>query len=201
MAAKSSSRLARLALPLFLHQRNINTTLFESVNVRHISHLPFLILQRREFEAREFFCDFGSLASRRGLNTDADNLLKPRSVPVSEAHELVQQGHSYLDVRTLEEFNAGHPTGAINIPYMLQTESGMSPNPKFVEQVSTQFEKNDKIGCRSGRRSLMAAADLLSAGFEEVTDVAGECLFTRTSSNDFLQLQIALGSRTPMQTD
>ncbi|KAK9755130.1 hypothetical protein RND81_01G004500 [Saponaria officinalis] len=50
----------------------------------------------------------------------------PKSVPVSTAIQLIRDGYAFLDVRTLEEFKDGHPTGAINIAYMSQTESGMS---------------------------------------------------------------------------
>ncbi|KHN24869.1 Thiosulfate sulfurtransferase, chloroplastic, partial [Glycine soja] len=39
-------------------------------------------------------------------------------------YELLLAGHQYLDVRTPEEFNAGHAPGAINIPYMFRVGSG-----------------------------------------------------------------------------
>nr|CAB3471472.1 unnamed protein product [Digitaria exilis] len=99
----------------------------------------------------------------------------PRSVPVRLAYELQQAGHRYLDVRTESEFSAGHPQGAVNIPYMNKTGSGMTKNTHFVEQVSRIFGKDDEIivGCQSGKRSLMAATELCSAGFTAVTDIAG----------------------------
>nr|CAB3469055.1 unnamed protein product [Digitaria exilis] len=77
----------------------------------------------------------------------------PRSVPVRLAYELQQAGHRYLDVRT----------------------EGMTKNTHFVEQVSRIFGKDDEIivGCQSGKRSLMAATELCSAGFTAVTDIAG----------------------------
>lgn len=99
----------------------------------------------------------------------------PRSVPVRVAYELQQAGHRYLDVRTEGEFSAGHPEGAVNIPYMNKTGSGMTKNAHFLEQVSRAFGKDDEIivGCQSGKRSLMAATELCSAGFTAVTDIAG----------------------------
>ncbi|KAK1387942.1 Rhodanese-like domain-containing protein 15, chloroplastic [Heracleum sosnowskyi] len=99
----------------------------------------------------------------------------PTSVPVRVAHELYQAGHRYLDVRTPGEYSAGHAAAAINIPYMFQVGSGMTKNPNFVDQVLTHFRKDDEIvvGCQSGKRSFMAATDLLSAGFTGVTDIAG----------------------------
>ncbi|MQM17269.1 hypothetical protein Taro_050238, partial [Colocasia esculenta] len=91
----------------------------------------------------------------------------PRSVPVRVAQELLQAGHRYLDVRTPEEFPAGHAVGAVNVPYMFKVGSGMTKNPKFLEEVSSIFGKDDEIivGCQMGKRSLMAATDLTSAAF------------------------------------
>ncbi|KAK6237263.1 hypothetical protein QUC31_002732 [Theobroma cacao] len=89
----------------------------------------------------------------------------PTSVPVRVAHELHQAGHRYLDVRTPEEFSAGHAPGAINIPYMCKVGSGMTKNPNFLAEVSSHFGTYDEIivGCQVGKRSLMAATELLAA--------------------------------------
>ncbi|KAK8517679.1 hypothetical protein V6N13_127837 [Hibiscus sabdariffa] len=99
----------------------------------------------------------------------------PTSVPVRVAHELHQAGHRYLDVRTPEEFSAGHVPGAINIPYMYRLGSGMAKNHSFLAEVSAHIGKYDEIivGCQLGKRSQMAATDLLAAGFTAVTDIAG----------------------------
>nr|AFK38877.1 unknown [Lotus japonicus] len=99
----------------------------------------------------------------------------PTSVPVRVAHELLLAGHKYLDVRTPEEFDAGHAPGAINIPYMFKVGSGMTKNSNFVKEASSQFRKEDEIivGCQLGKRSMMAATDLLASGFTGVTDIAG----------------------------
>ncbi|CAK9142794.1 unnamed protein product [Ilex paraguariensis] len=99
----------------------------------------------------------------------------PTSVPVRVAHELLQAGHRYLDVRTREEFSAGHAVGAINIPYMFRVGSGMTKNPNFLEELLSLLAKDDEIivGCQIGKRSFMAASDLVSAGFTGITDIAG----------------------------
>ncbi|KAL6959892.1 Thiosulfate sulfurtransferase 16, chloroplastic [Sarracenia purpurea var. burkii] len=109
----------------------------------------------------------------------------PKSVPVGEAHELLQAGHRYLDVRTVEEFSAGHAVGAINVPYMFKVGSGMTKNPNFVEGVLSHFGKDDEVvvGCQSGKRSLMATTDLISAGFTGVKDIAGG--YTAWTQNGF----------------
>ncbi|PVH47235.1 hypothetical protein PAHAL_4G010000 [Panicum hallii] len=126
----------------------------------------------------------GSLIGVRGTGTGtgADGALQgdeeavvPRSVPAHIAYELQKAGHRYLDVRTESEFRAGHPERAVNIPYVFRTDSGTTKNTNFLEQVSRIFGKDDEIlvGCQSGRRSLMAATELHSAGFTDVTDIAG----------------------------
>ncbi|GKV44142.1 hypothetical protein SLEP1_g51355 [Rubroshorea leprosula] len=99
----------------------------------------------------------------------------PTSVPVRVANELLQAGHRYLDVRTPEEFSAGHAAGAINVPYMYKLGTGMIKNPDFLKEVSSHFGKYDEIivGCQSGKRSMMAATDLVASGFTGVTDIAG----------------------------
>ncbi|KAM7257673.1 hypothetical protein ACFE04_013414 [Oxalis oulophora] len=99
----------------------------------------------------------------------------PTSVPVRVAHELHLAGHRYLDVRTPEEFSAGHVPGAINVPYLYKAHSGMKKNPHFLQEVSSHFAKYDEIivGCQLGKRSLMAATELLAAGYLAITDIAG----------------------------
>ncbi|KAK6127595.1 hypothetical protein DH2020_038656 [Rehmannia glutinosa] len=97
----------------------------------------------------------------------------PTSVPVRVAHELLQAGHHYLD--DPDEFSEGHVVGAVNVPFMLRLGPGMTRNPKFLEQVLANFSKDDEIivGCQLGKRSFMAASELLSAGFTGITDMAG----------------------------
>ncbi|CAE6157209.1 unnamed protein product [Arabidopsis arenosa] len=111
--------------------------------------------------------------SRGNVSTEAVKI--PTSVPVRVARELAQAGYRYLDVRTPDEFSIGHPTRAINVPYMYRVGSGMVKNPSFLRQVSSHFRKHDEIiiGCESGQMSFMASTDLLTAGFTAVTDIAG----------------------------
>ncbi|XP_020874958.1 rhodanese-like domain-containing protein 15, chloroplastic isoform X2 [Arabidopsis lyrata subsp. lyrata] len=101
--------------------------------------------------------------SRGNVSTEAVKI--PTSVPVRVARELAQAGYRYLDVRTPDEFSIGHPTRAINVPYMYRVGSGMVKNPSFLRQVSSHFRKHDEIiiGCESGQMSFMASTDLLTA--------------------------------------
>ncbi|XP_048543448.1 thiosulfate sulfurtransferase 16, chloroplastic-like [Triticum urartu] len=118
---------------------------------------------------------YGTGAALGPKEAGAEVAAVPPSVPVRVAYELQLAGHRYLDVRTEGEFGGGHPAGAVNVPYMHSTGSGMAKNSCFLKQVSAIFRREDEIiiGCQSGRRSLMAAAELCSAGFTGVTDIAG----------------------------
>ncbi|KVH91640.1 protein HIGH ARSENIC CONTENT 1, mitochondrial [Cynara cardunculus var. scolymus] len=97
------------------------------------------------------------------------------TVDVHEAKDLLNSGHRYLDVRTNEEFNKSHVDNALNIPYMFITQEGRVKNPEFLAQVSVLCGKEDLlvVGCNSGGRSLKASADLLTAGYKNVKNMAG----------------------------
>src|SRR5712692_2461861 len=85
-------------------------------------------------------------------------------------------GYIYLDVRTVPEFDAGHVWGAKNVPVAEPDSYGrMQLNPRFVETVEANFDKNVKCitGCQKGGRSLKAAELLLTAGFPQVLDMRG----------------------------
>jgi len=131
-------------------------------------------MEHRTVVVQPKFSNFRTMCSLKG-NLEDTIVGVPTSVPVRVAHELFLAGHKYLDVRTPEEFNAGHAPGAINIPYMYRVGSGMTKNSNFVKEVSSQFRKEDEIivGCQLGKRSMMAATDLLASGFTGLTDIAG----------------------------
>lgn len=96
-----------------------------------------------------------------------------KRVSPRDAHTLVtDEGYAYLDVRSVPEFEAGHPSGAYNIPLLHMGERGMQPNPDFLTQVQANFPPDAKlvIGCKAGGRSMRAAQMLLSAGFTDVID-------------------------------
>jgi rhodanese-related sulfurtransferase len=96
-----------------------------------------------------------------------------RRVSPQEADALVKdEDYVYLDVRSIPEFEAGHPGGAYNIPLMHATPTGMRPNGDFLAVVAATFGKDAKIvvGCKTGGRSLRAAQGLVAAGYEAVVD-------------------------------
>lgn len=97
-----------------------------------------------------------------------------RVTPV-EAEALLKEGWIYLDVRSIPEFEGGHPTGAVNIPLLHLTGGRMAPNAAFRSVVEGNFAKDAKIvvGCKAGGRSLQAATVLEAAGFTNVIDMRG----------------------------
>ncbi|XP_031474545.1 thiosulfate sulfurtransferase 16, chloroplastic-like [Nymphaea colorata] len=97
------------------------------------------------------------------------------TVSVHIAKDLLASGHRFLDVRTKEEFIKGHVEDAVNIPYLFFTPEGRKQNPRFIEEVSAVYSKDDHIlvGCRSGVRSLNASIDLLKANFKNVKNMEG----------------------------
>jgi rhodanese-related sulfurtransferase len=96
-----------------------------------------------------------------------------KRVSPEEAQELLRsQGYVYVDVRSVPEFEAGHPEGAYNVPLLHMGRQGMSPNRDFLDVMQRRFAKDAKLvlGCRSGGRSLQAAQLLASTGFTDVVD-------------------------------
>lgn len=96
----------------------------------------------------------------------------PRVGPADAQRMVEQDGYCYLDVRSVPEFDQGHPDGAYNIPWLSMGAAGMEPNPDFVAQAKEAFGRDTKliVGCAAGVRSLSAAQALLDAGFEHVVD-------------------------------
>ncbi len=96
--------------------------------------------------------------------------------PDQVAQGLDEEAESvYLDVRTVEEFDAGHPEGACNIPiYELDAQTRqLAPNPDFLAVARAGLSPDQTVfcGCASGVRSYQAALLLRQAGFERVFNV------------------------------
>ena len=96
-----------------------------------------------------------------------------KRISPEEARDLIDtEGYAYLDVRSVPEFEAGHPDGAYNVPLMHMGPGGMSPNPDFMAVVQKSFPAGAKLvlGCKGGGRSLRAAEMLQSAGFTNIVE-------------------------------
>jgi rhodanese-related sulfurtransferase len=98
-----------------------------------------------------------------------------KRITPDEAAELLNQGWTYVDVRSVPEFVQGHPEGAYNVPFLHRAGQGMVPNPDFLKVMQAAFPKGTKlvVGCRSGARSLRAAEALVAQGYANVVDMRG----------------------------
>lgn len=100
-----------------------------------------------------------------------------RQTTPPEACETLQRDPTtiYLDVRTPEEFAAGHPAGAINVPVTFFRAGGSSPNPDFVATVQRLVPPSTPllVGCQAGGRSQRGAELLIAAGYTDVSNVRG----------------------------
>src|SRR5581483_8640027 len=88
-----------------------------------------------------------------------------KQISVKEAHDILEEDPNaiYIDVRTVREFTAGHPEGAVNISVAFPNPGGMTLNEDF-ELV---------VGCQVGPRADAAARLLGDAGYKDVSSVQG----------------------------
>ena len=100
-----------------------------------------------------------------------------KQVTVQQAHQQQTAGSTYLDVRSIPEFEQGHPEGAFNVPLLhLDAATGqMRPNPDFLRIVRANFPADTSmvIGCKMGGRSQQACEILTAAGYHDVANVLG----------------------------
>ncbi len=90
-----------------------------------------------------------------------------QTIPTDQARQIMDTAEDYilLDVRTQEEFNAQHIPGAVLLPY-----------DEVLANAEAELPEKDAlilVYCRSGRRSALAAQDLVSLGYTRVYDFGG----------------------------
>ncbi|KAG7579538.1 Rhodanese-like domain [Arabidopsis thaliana x Arabidopsis arenosa] len=109
--------------------------------------------------------------------TSSNSEPKVITIDVSQAQKLLDSGYTFLDVRTVEEFEKGHvdSENVFNVPYWLYAPQGQENNPNFLKQVSSLCNQTDHlvVGCKSGVRSLYATKVLVSSGFNNVKNMDG----------------------------
>lgn len=99
--------------------------------------------------------------------------LQPR-----QCHDLREADPSivHLDVRTPDEFAAGHPPGALNVPIFLAGPGGMKPNPDFLRvatRVAPEKARRVVLSCAMGGRSMRACHALEEAGYTQLVNMVG----------------------------
>lgn len=89
------------------------------------------------------------------------------NITAQEAKEIMDTESEcvILDVRTREEYDAGHIPGAVLIP---DTEIKSK-----AEKILTDKDTLILVYCRSGRRSKLASADLVSLGYTNIKEFGG----------------------------
>lgn len=89
-----------------------------------------------------------------------------RSITAAEAKAMLDQGGvTLVDVRTQEEYAAGHIEGARLIP-----------DTEIAKRAAAELPDRDAVllvYCRTGRRSLAASKELVSMGYTRVYDLGG----------------------------
>jgi rhodanese-related sulfurtransferase len=94
----------------------------------------------------------------------------PAIGPAESLTLMREREHVYVDVRTVPEFDAGHPEGAYNIPWREPDTRGMRDNPDFLRVAVATFARTQPliVGCQAGGRARAAARALLAAGYAHV---------------------------------
>jgi rhodanese-related sulfurtransferase len=89
----------------------------------------------------------------------------PERVDAARFSEVIASpGVTIIDVRTPEEFAAGHIEGAVNYPVEL---------PEFSSQIATLAPAGTyAVYCRSGNRSQAAVAGMVQAGIPGIYELA-----------------------------
>lgn len=82
------------------------------------------------------------------------------TIPPEDTRQKLAHGALIIDVRTMQEYQAGHIPGAINIPYDKINAA--------IEQMNLDKDREIITYCQSGRRANIAKSVLENAGFEHV---------------------------------
>jgi Fe-S cluster biosynthesis and repair protein YggX/rhodanese-related sulfurtransferase len=110
-------------------------------------------------------------------SSSVGDFMNLKRITADEAKRLMDtEGYKLLDVRSMPEYNAEHPEGAYNVPYLHRAPHGMIPNQDFARVVQSAFpDKSEKIitTCQMGGRSVRAAAELMNLGYTNVLDLRG----------------------------
>ena len=102
-----------------------------------------------------------------GQNTENEQEAAYVNITAEQAKEIMdtQEGYIILDTRTQEEYDEGHIPGAILIPYDEITDKA--------EGILTDKDQLILVYCRSGRRSKLAAQDLVKLGYTNIKEFGG----------------------------
>lgn len=102
-----------------------------------------------------------------GQNKENNREVAYMNITAQQAKEIMdsQEGYIVLDTRAQEEYDTGHIPGAILIPHDEILEKA--------EDVLTDKDQLILVYCRSGRRSKLAAEDLVKLGYTNIKEFGG----------------------------
>ena len=159
-------------------------------------------IRRLNLDFCSYSCWFGHLKdqrrSERPIFSPSGEFIRQEVYPMSyenlspnEANELLSNDSdaTYIDVRSMPEYENGHPAGSLNVPVMHREAMGMVPNPDFVRVLQSHFALDAKllIGCQSGARSVRASEALVAAGFTDITNVTGGYGGARSQTGEIVE--------------
>ena len=113
-------------------------------------------------------CGGGAASPPPSNEPTAGTTAKATPVDGPAAKALVAKGAMLVDVRSKEEFDAGHIEGAVNVP--VDTVGAHDFGAKDTVLV---------VYCGSGARSARAASTLVGAGFTQVHDLGAMANWTK----------------------
>ncbi len=102
-----------------------------------------------------------------GCADGKENSMGYKQISAAEAKAFMESGRAYvlIDARTQSEFDAGHIPGAVLIP---EYEIAARAKAEIPEKDTPVL-----VYCRSGRRSKIAAKELVKAGYTNVKEFGG----------------------------
>lgn len=96
-----------------------------------------------------------------------DTVSIPKNLPPAQFSSLLDSGkYTLIDIRTPEEFSAGHLAGALQNDFYQTAQFS-----KFLDQLDKNAEY--LIYCRTGNRSSKALKIIQEKGFKNALDLAG----------------------------
>ena len=109
----------------------------------------------------------GALLAACGQNKENKQEAAYVNITAQQAKELMdsREGYIILDTRTREEYDESRIPGAILIPHDEILEKA--------EGVLTDKDQLILVYCRSGRRSKLAAEDLVKLGYTNIKEFGG----------------------------
>ena len=100
-----------------------------------------------------------------------------KNLSVREARSKQGEGYTYVDVRSIPEFELGHPAGAVNVPLLHRDEhtGQMMANRQFLDVMRANFASDAKllIGCQVGGTVGAGRADAHARRFQRRANVLG----------------------------